>query len=135
MVSLYSSGTHECKSCLPNLILVRFLSNSRCYQMPWRDQIIWFLRILLKTSWKHNKIGLETMILTEYKLVSSYVFQLIAVLQEVSVHVYEKKGCDRVGRGRRREAIAELLKVNNLSLNRKNWKTFDWWSSGCAKLY
>ncbi|XP_023332600.1 SCY1-like protein 2 isoform X2 [Eurytemora carolleeae] len=30
--------------------------------------------------------------------------------KEASIHVYEKKGCDRVGRGKRREAIAELLK-------------------------
>ena len=34
--------------------------------------------------------------------------------------MYEKKGCDRVGRGRRREAIAELLKVIIfLTFNRK----------------
>ena len=31
--------------------------------------------------------------------------------QEVSVHVYEKRGSERVGRGKRREAIAELLRV------------------------
>ena len=36
----------------------------------------------------------------------------ILFFQEASIHVYEKKGCDRVGRGKRREAIAELLKVN-----------------------
>ena len=32
-------------------------------------------------------------------------------LQEVSIHVYEKRGTERVGRGRRKEAIAEILKV------------------------
>ena len=31
--------------------------------------------------------------------------------KEVSVHVYEKRGTERVGRGRRKEAIAEILKV------------------------
>ena len=31
--------------------------------------------------------------------------------QEVSIHVYEKRGTERVGRGRRKEAIAEILKV------------------------
>ena len=31
-------------------------------------------------------------------------------VQEVSIHVYEKRGPERVGRGRRKEAIAELLR-------------------------
>ena len=31
--------------------------------------------------------------------------------QEVSIHVYEKRGAERVGRGRRKEGIAELLKT------------------------
>ena len=29
----------------------------------------------------------------------------------MSIHVYEKRGTERVGRGRRKEAIAEILKV------------------------
>ena len=33
------------------------------------------------------------------------------LIQEVSIHVYEKRGTERVGRGRRKEAIAEILKV------------------------
>ena len=37
--------------------------------------------------------------------------QLFLSLQEVSIHVYEKRGTERVGRGRRKEAIAEILKV------------------------
>ena len=34
-----------------------------------------------------------------------------SLYQEVSVHVYEKRGSERVGRGKRREAIAELLRA------------------------
>ena len=36
---------------------------------------------------------------------------IVLSLQEVSIHVYEKRGTERVGRGRRKEAIAEILKV------------------------
>ena len=34
---------------------------------------------------------------------------MLLVLQEVSIHVYEKRGGEKVGRGRRKEGIAELL--------------------------
>ena len=48
---------------------------------------------------------------TVYTLHWFSCFRWHCIVKEASIHVYEKKGCDRVGRGRRREAIAELLKV------------------------
>ena len=41
----------------------------------------------------------------------------------MSVHVYEKRSVERVGRGKRREAIAELLKtgVNKLETYSNPW--------------
>ena len=43
--------------------------------------------------------------------------------QEVSIHVYEKRGSERVGRGRRKEAITEILKtgIQQLELISNPW--------------
>ena len=51
--------------------------------------------------------------------------QLFLSLQEVSIHVYEKRGTERVGRGRRKEAIAEILKVIEINFDYVEEHFFD----------
>ena len=61
----------------------------------------------------HNKISKCYFItFKEACCLSSFKDKYCIISQEVSVHVYEKKSSatERVGRGKRREAIAELLR-------------------------
>ena len=45
------------------------------------------------------------------------------VTQEVSIHIYEKRGSDKVGRCRKKEAIAEMLKtgIKKLEFHSSPW--------------
>ena len=66
--------------------------------------------LFTRSATKATKIA-RTPLTKRKKLCNHSVTMVTILIQEVSIHVYEKRGTERVGRGRRKEAIAEILKV------------------------